>query len=429
MRQFALILSLVQLAAPAQPLTAQSAERVVAIGDIHGAIDEFKRILKAAGLADDSGRWTGGKTTLLQTGDYMDRGTGTRAVLDLLMALEPQAKDAGGRAFALLGNHEAMNLIGDTRDVTPEIFATFADAKSESRRKEAWAQYARLGPAKAAKGEPVPAVYQQTEQAWLAAHPPGYVEYRDAFGPRGKYGAWLRPKPIVTEYGGSIFMHAGIAPDRTLETLDALNDRVRDEVRRLDRFVQRLVDAKLALPSFTLQENLAVAVNEITVANALITAAKESGQELDRSKLNVPLLTEAQEILKIDQWVVVNPEGALWYRGLSTLPDDPAGGPFAALLFRYGARRFVTGHTPQQDRKITVRYGGRAILIDTGMLTSYYKGRASALEIVGDKLTAIYEDGRVPLDGTPKGAPYELADARYHATVSRSPSSRPTVGW
>ena len=117
------------------------------------------------------------------------------------------------------------------------------------------------------------------------------------------------------------------------------------------------------------------------------------------------------------------------HRGLSTLPDDPAGGPFAALLQRYGAKRFVTGHTPQEGRSINVRYGGRAVLIDTGMLAIAYKGRPSALEIVGDKLTAIYEDGRVPLDGggTPKGVPYDWD--LNHATVSRSPSSRPTVGW
>ena len=397
MRQLALLLCLTQLAAPAPPLAAQAAERIVAIGDIHGAIDEFRRILKVAGLADDSGRWTGGKTALLQTGDYTDRGAGTRAVLDLLMALEPQAKKAGGLASALLGNHEVMNLIGDTRDVTPEIFMTFADARSAARQKDEWERYAKLGPAKAAKGEPVPAVYQQTAQAWLAAHPPGYVEYRDAFGPRGKYGAWLRGKPIVTQYGGSIFMHAGIAPERAPVKIEELNVRVRDEIARLDRFAKRLVDAKLALPSFTLNEILAVAVNEITVANAMLAAAKASGEPLDPTKLNLPLLKEAQDVLTIDQWVVVHPEGALWYRGLAMLPDDPSGGPFAALLQRYNARRFVTGHTPQQDRSINTRFGGRAVLIDTGMLTSYYKGRASALEIVGDKLTAIYEDGRVDL--------------------------------
>jgi len=383
--------------APTQPLNGQGASRVVAVGDIHGAIAEFKSILKAAGLADDSGRWSGGNAVLVQTGDYMDRGAGTRAVLDLLMALERQAKDAGGRVLAALGNHEVMNLIGDTRDATPGIFATFADAQSESRRQAAWEQYAKLASAKAAKGEAVPAVYQHTRDAWFAAHPPGYVEYREAVGPRGQYGAWLRGKPIVTEYAGSIFMHAGIAPGLAPTRLDDLNDRVRDEVRRIDRFVQRLVDAKLALPFFTLQEILQVASSEIGVANAMIVAAKEGGQAPDRSKLNTPLLTEALEIMKIKEWTVVNPDGALWYRGFATLPDDPAGAPFAALLERYGAKRFVTGHTPQQDGRITVRYGGRVILIDTGMLTDVYKGRASALEIDGEKLTSIYVDGRVPM--------------------------------
>ncbi len=384
--------------APAQqPLHGQGAPRVVAVGDIHGAIAEFKSILKTTGLADDGGRWTGGTAVLMQTGDYMDRGTGTRAVLDLLMALEREAKDAGGRVVEMLGNHEAMNLVGETRDVTPEILATFADAQSESRRQAAWEQYAKLAAAKAAKGEAVPAVYQQTRDAWLGIHPPGYVEYREAVGPRGRYGAWLRGKPIVTEYGGSIFMHAGIAPNLAPAKLDDLNDRVRDEVRRMDGFVQRLIEAKLALPFFTLQEILQVASNEIGVANAMMAAAKESGQALDRSKLDIPLLTEAEEILKIAEWTVVNPEGALWYRGFATLPDDPAGAPFATLLERYGAKRFVTGHTPQPGGRITVRYGGRVILIDTGMLAAVFKGRASALEIDGDKLTMVYAGEPAPI--------------------------------
>ncbi len=192
-------------------------------------------------------------------------------------------------------------------------------------------------------------------------------------------------------------MHAGIEPTLAPAKLEDLNDRVRDEVRRIDRFVQRLVDAKLALPFFTLEEVLQVAANEIRVANATIVAVKEGRQEQDGSRLDVPLLTEAQEILKIQQWTVVNPERELWYRGFATLPDDPAGGPFASLLERYGAKRFVTGHTPQENRRITVRYGGRVILIDTGMLTGYYKGRASALEIDGERLSATYADARVPI--------------------------------
>ena len=411
------------------PLLAQAQiPRIVAIGDIHGELDGFKSILKAAGLAEPDGRWIGGRTQLIQTGDYMDRGAGTRAVMDLLMAIEPRARSAGGRALALLGNHEVMNLIGDTRDATPAIFATFADANSERRRTEAWEEYAKLGAAKAAKGEPVPEVYAQTREAFLASHPPGYVEYRDSLAPRGKYGSWLRDKPMVTEYGGSIFMHAGIAPENAPAKIEELNQRLRDEVRRLDAFVSRLVSAKLALPFFTLQEVLQVAVNEIAVANAILEAAKAEGKEPDRSRFNVPVLVEAQEILKIDSWLAINPEGALWYRGFATAPDDPAGGPFAALLARYGARRFVTGHTPQQSRSIMPRFGSRVLLIDTGMLTSVYKGRASALEIDGDKLTAIYEDGRVAIDSTggTKVPPY-MVDLN-HATVWRNPSSKLTVG-
>ena len=56
--------------------------RIVAIGDIHGAIDEFKGIMQAAGLLDASQRWIGGNATFVQTGDYTDRGAGVRAVMD-----------------------------------------------------------------------------------------------------------------------------------------------------------------------------------------------------------------------------------------------------------------------------------------------------------------------------------------------------------
>jgi hypothetical protein len=397
MRPVALLVAVALLCGPVQPLTAQATARIMAIGDIHGSIDGLTSILKATGLIDARNRWAGGRTQLVQTGDYMDRGEHTRAVLDLLMALEPQAKDAGGRAVALLGNHEVMNLIGETRDVTREIYATFADANSEKRREQAWQDYAKLAAAKKDRGEPVPTVYAQTREAWMTTHPPGYVEYKEALSPKGKYGQWLRGKPIVTVVDGSIFMHAGISPVNPPARIEDLNVQAKDEIRRLDQFLDRLISLKLATRHFSLQEILQVASSEIGLANARIAAAKAEGTEPDRGKLNIPLLMEAQEIMKIDSWLSINPEGALWYRGLSTEMDDPMGGPFAALLAKYGAKRFVTGHTPQQSRSITVRFGGRAILIDTGMLTSVYKGRASALEIVGDKLTAYYPDGKVTL--------------------------------
>jgi hypothetical protein len=396
MRRIALLLALVLCATVLAPLAAQG-PRIIAIGDIHGSFDGFTAILRKTGLIDNRHKWTGGRTQLLQTGDYTDRGEGTRAVMDLLMALERQAKDAGGRVVVLLGNHEVMNLIGETRDVTREIFATFADANSERKRQQAWENYAKLAELKTQKGEPVPPVYTQSREAWRTTHPIGYTEYKEALSPRGKYGAWLRGKPMVAEAGGSIFMHAGINPANAPAKIEDLNLQLRDEIKRLDQFVERLIEAKLATREFSLQEILQVASAEIGLANAIISAAKDAGKEPDRRRLNVPLLMEAQEVMKVDSWLAINPEAALWYRGLATITDDPSGGPFATLLQAYRAKRFVTGHTPQQSRSITMRFGGRAVLIDTGMLASVYKGRASALEIDGDTLTAHYEDGKVSL--------------------------------
>src|SRR5947208_13226999 len=89
---------------------APSMPTLVAIGDIHGDLDALDRSLRAAGLTDPRGRWIGGPTVLVQTGDVMDRGPEVRGVLDRLMTLETEAAAAGGRVVVLLGNHEVMNL-------------------------------------------------------------------------------------------------------------------------------------------------------------------------------------------------------------------------------------------------------------------------------------------------------------------------------
>jgi hypothetical protein len=80
---------------PAAP--AGSAERLVAIGDIHGDFNDFIAILQRVGLIDKQNHWAGGKATLIQVGDLLDRGPQPRQVLDLMMSLEPEAEKAGGR--------------------------------------------------------------------------------------------------------------------------------------------------------------------------------------------------------------------------------------------------------------------------------------------------------------------------------------------
>ena len=88
-------------------------ERTVAVGDVHGDYDQLAAVLKSAGLIDEQGNWSGGKTHLVQNGDVLDRGPDSRKAMDLLMRLEKQAAEAGGYVHALIGNHEAMNVYGD----------------------------------------------------------------------------------------------------------------------------------------------------------------------------------------------------------------------------------------------------------------------------------------------------------------------------
>lgn len=43
------------------PCDIRTSERIVAVGDVHGAYDRFVDILRAAGLVDGQVRWTGGR--------------------------------------------------------------------------------------------------------------------------------------------------------------------------------------------------------------------------------------------------------------------------------------------------------------------------------------------------------------------------------
>ena len=111
-----------------------TAERIVAVGDVHGAYGQFVSILRAAGLIDGRQRWIGGRTTLVQTGDIVDRGPDSRRALDLLRRLEGDAARAGGRVHGLIGNHEVMRMSGYLQDVSEQEYRAFRNGQSEELR-------------------------------------------------------------------------------------------------------------------------------------------------------------------------------------------------------------------------------------------------------------------------------------------------------
>ena len=371
--------------------------RMLAIGDIHGSFDGITTILRKAGVIDDGNHWSGGRTVIVQTGDYTDRGPDVKKVMDLLMQLEKEAKAAGGQFLALAGNHEVMNMMGDWRDVSPEACAAFVTPQSENKRNEGWQQYERIAQARAKLTTPPAAVYTQTKDAWMTAHPPGCLEYREALSPSGVYGKWLRDKDIAAVVNGSLFMHAGLNPARPApKSLAEVNDQARAEVKRLDAFRKRIVDKRVGLSDFNLQEVIDASVVELQVATAAMQQAKTEGK--DPPSLDVPFLRETQDITnEIPKWSLVDPQGPLWYRGWAQAPDDATAAPMVAFLDQMKLTRIVVGHTPTSDRRIHTRFGGRAVTIDTGMLASFFMGNPSALEISGDRLKAIYPDSEVEL--------------------------------
>lgn len=371
-------------------LPAQDHSTLVAIGDVHGDLDDFCAILRRVELIDEQRRWTGGKATLVQLGDLLDRGPKPREVLDLMISLDEQAAKTGGQVVSLLGNHEVMNLMGDLRYVSAGNYASFADGNSDKRRTMALQQYMSWRQDhQTLLAELSQPVLPETEAEWMTRHPLGFIEHRDAFGPNGIYGKWLRQRAAVIKIGSIIFLHGGINPDLASLSLTQINDRIRGEIQQYDETRQYLVDENLILPFFSLQEVIAVAEAE------LIAERKQGKASGD------PRLARIEQLLALGSWLCVREDGPLWFRGYDQWGEEESAANIAKILSAYDATNIVTGHTVQKTAHMRARAGGKMLLIDTGMLSSYYHGGApSALVIEDDgKFTAVYLDQRVPLDG------------------------------
>ena len=80
-----------------------------------------------------------------------------------------------------------------------------------------------------------------------------------------------------------------------------------------------------------------------------------------------------------------------------------------AMLKSLKAQHIVMGHTVVTEKvsstpySITSGFDGDVFLIDTGMLTFYFHGRPSALEIAGGRFTAVYASGDQVVLLNPKG--------------------------
>lgn len=278
----------------------ENVPRIVAIGDLEGAYEKYLDMLRTAGLIDAEGDWIGGRAHLVQLGDIPDRGPNSRAIMDHLMQLERQARRAGGRVHALIGNHEAMNVEGDLRYVHPGEYAAFATRNSPRVRAQYLERTMRHLRANPPEGG-VPTFDDAWRAQWKAEHPLGWVEHRQAWAPTGSYGRWIASHNAVLRINDTLFMHGGLGPRFAARERDVMN---------------RAVSGALRLRPVAGFED-----------------------------------------------IVTNQEGPLWYRGLARNEETTETANLEAVLAHHGVSRVVVGHTKLAPL-VVPRFGGRVLVAD-----------------------------------------------------------------
>jgi hypothetical protein len=179
-----------------------AAERIVAIGDLHGDLEAARLALRLGGAIDTSDQWIGGDLVVVQTGDILDRGDEEDSVIRLFQRLQEEAKHAGGAIHVLNGNHELMNAYHDFRYVTPDGFADF---------------------------EGVAVV--DAADSLLSSLEPDQRARAAAFAPGGPFALVLAQRNTVVIVGSSLFVHGGILPEHVDRGLDSMNDEIRAWLR------------------------------------------------------------------------------------------------------------------------------------------------------------------------------------------------------
>ena len=347
-------------------------ERIVAIGDVHGAYDGLIATLQGAGVIDDKLAWSGGKTHLVFTGDLLDRGAKSRDVMDLVMRLEKEALRDGGRVHLVLGNHEVMNLTGDLRYVADGEYAAFADDESRKERRR-W--YKRFKKSKPEDMDESTILSQFNQKA-----PPGFFGHRRAFRHDGIYGKWLLEKPFVVVVNETAFVHGGLPAFVAENGLEGPNVTLKRHLQ--DYVVTRdyLADNDVMSP-----------IDRFKEIPKMFTGLANAGQIPDE------YLDEVQTAIDLSESPLHWGAGPTWYRGTAMCNQLVEGDALNRVFSKISASRVVMGHTSTVTRLVQQRMNGQVVEIDTGMLKSTYKGSGNALVIEGDALSVVNEDGRKDL--------------------------------
>jgi thiol-disulfide isomerase/thioredoxin len=176
-----------------EPCVFEKPEKQLVLSDIEGNFDALRKLLQSNGVMDGQYNWTFGKGHLMLLGDMVDRGEQVTECLWLIYSLEEKAKAVEGYVHYVLGNHEVLNLSGDSRYVRPKY--TLA---AESMKKK----------------------------------------FKDLYNEQTELGRWLRSKNIMEKVGDVLYTHGGIARqvNQLPLSLQQINDVIRPNYANRDGF-------------------------------------------------------------------------------------------------------------------------------------------------------------------------------------------------
>jgi hypothetical protein len=351
-------------------LGASDCSRIVAVGDLHGGLDPLVSVLGETDLIGDDHRWRSDDACLVLIGDLVDRGERTRELLDYVMTLE---SEASGRVHVLIGNHEIMNVVGDLRYVTAAELTEFAGDETRKQRKKGYDAFVKSRVARELDRD-------QRKEEFERSFPHGWFAHRQAFSRDGQYGTWILSKAVLLELGDTLFVHGGVEPSVTSLDLDALNEEIVAEVAEYERLRERLVRAGWLSPLVPFGAAYSVVEDRLSPPEG---GGEPIGTGAGRET--------ARRFLELKGAWFVRSDGPLWTRKLALEDEEAFGETVDRMLEELGVERIVVGHTTQEDFRIRSRFDGRVFLIDTGAGPAY-GGQASALEIDGDSVRAVYID-------------------------------------
>ncbi|MFK7865633.1 MAG: metallophosphoesterase [Pseudohongiellaceae bacterium] len=173
------------------------------------------------------------------------------------------------------------------------------------------------------------------ESQWMNEHPLGFVEHRIAWSPDGEFGSWVVENDTIARVGRTLFLHGGVSPSLIGLSIDEINEQVRRELKG------------------------------------------GRGEELGLSERD---------------------DGPLWYRGLASGDEIQEVDNLEAALTAFDVDRIVVGHTPGLGT-IVPRFGGKVLVIDTG-IAEYYGSHLASLRIEGNSYYTIQNDEKLALPDT-----------------------------